>query len=203
MNRMNTLLVAALAAISLLPASAQEAGGEAVMQNILSRASVRVFLDKPVEADKVEHLLRAGMAAPTARDKRPWHFQVVRERADIERMAAANPHGGEETLATPLFIIVYADTLSMMPGMGRDFWVQDCSAATQNILLAAHALGLGAVWTSVYPIRHKVKGMQRTLGLGGRFVPLAAIRIGYPAEEPEVKDKWDETKITWGIPRKD
>lgn len=197
MSKLKTWLVAAVAATSFASASAQT---EAALQNIMTRTSVRQFKQQPVEDAKIEALLRAGMASPTSGDMQPWHFVVLKEKKDIERYAASNKYHAEDIKKTPLFIFVCADTTRMTEGQGRELWVQDLSAASENILLAAHAMGLGACWTTIYPIQKKVAGISRTLKLPGNLIPLNGIIIGYPDEPLQPKDKWDEKKITWGIP---
>ena len=159
-----------------------------VMNNILTRTSIRKFQQRPVEKAKVLALLKAGMAAPTARDLRPWHFVVLSDTADIHAYASTMKHHGEMIAQSPVVIYACGDTTRMMEGQARDF---------ENILLAAHAMGLGAVWTSVYPEMRKVNGVSKALGLPGNLVPLNCILVGYPDEAPEPKDKWDESNITW------
>jgi len=220
MSKLKTLLVAAIAATSFASANAQgnsenanrgmlsasvsnavkgDAKAEAVLQNIMTRTSVRKFKQQPVEDAKIEALLRAGMAAPTSGDMQPWHFIVLKEKKDIERYAASNKYHAEDIKKTPLFIFVCADTTRMAEGQGKELWVQDLSAVSENILLAAHAMGLGACWTTIYPIQKKVMGISRTLKLPANLIPLNGIIIGYPDEPLQPKDKWDEKKITWGI----
>ena len=212
MCKLRTLLVAAFAAASFVSVNAQSklpgkieeavrgnASAGAVMQNIMTRTSVRKFKQQPVEDAKIEALLRAGMAAPTSGNLQPWHFVVLKDKKDIEQYAASNKYHGEDIKKTPLFIFVCADTTRMAEGQGRELWVQDLSAVSENILLAAHALGLGACWTTVYPIQKKVQGISRTLKLPGNLIPLNGIIIGYPDEAENPKDKWDKKKITWGI----
>ncbi len=193
----------AYAQTSLPGAMAQAVNGdaqaEAVLQNIMTRTSVRKFKQQPVEDAKVEALLRAGMASPTSGDMQPWHFVVLKDKKDIDRYAASNKYHAEDIKKTPLFIFVCADTTRMAEGQGRELWVQDLSAVSENILLAAHAMGLGACWTTIYPIQKKVNGISRTLNLPGNLIPLNGIIIGYPDEPLQPKDKWDEKKITYGI----
>ena len=196
MSKLKIMLVAAMAAASFASANAQT---ELVLQNIMTRTSVRKFKQQPVEDDKIETLLRAGMAAPTSGDMQPWHFVVLKEKKDIEKYAASNKYHAEDIRKTPLFIFVCADTTRMTEGQGKELWVQDLSAASENILLAAHAMGLGACWTTIYPIQKKVNGISRTLKLPGNLIPLNGIIIGYPDEPLQPKDKWDEKKITFGI----
>lgn len=176
-----------------------DAQAEAVLQNIMTRTSVRKFKQQLVEDAKVEALLRAGMASPTSGDMQPWHFVVLKDKKDIDRYAASNKYHAEDIKKTPLFIFVCADTTRMAEGQGRELWVQDLSAVSENILLAAHAMGLGACWTTIYPIQKKVNGISRTLNLPGNLIPLNGIIIGYPDEPLQPKDKWDEKKITYGI----
>lgn len=212
MSNLRTMLVAAMAAASFASANAQtslpgkmaeavkgDAQAEAVLRNIMSRTSVRKFKQQPVEDAKIEALLRAGMASPTSGDMQPWHFVVLKDKKDIEAYAASNKYHAEDINKTPLFIFVCADTTRMTEGQGRELWVQDLSAVSENILLAAHAMGLGACWTTIYPIQKKVNGISRTLKLPGNLIPLNGIIIGYPDEPLQPKDKWDEKKITFGI----
>ncbi len=193
----------AYAQTSLPGAMAQAVSGdaqaEAVLQNTMTPTSVRKFKQQPVEDAKVEALLRAGMASPTSGDMQPWHFVVLKDKKDIERYAASNKYHAEDIKKTPLFIFVCADTTRMAEGQGRELWVQDLSAVSENILLAAHAMGLGACWTTIYPIQKKVNGISRTLNLPGNLIPLNGIIISYPDEPLQPKDKWDEKKITYGI----
>lgn len=207
MIRIKTMFIAILATFNYMTINAQNtvpsqiSNADIVLHNISTRTSIRKFQNKPVEADVIEKLLRAGMAAPTANDNRPWHFVVLKDSESIEKYAASNKFHADDIKATPLFIFVCGDTTRMESGQARDFWIEDVSAASENILLAAHALGLGAVWTSIYPIQKKVIGISKALKLPGNLIPLNAICIGYPAEKPEPKDKWNENYITYGIPK--
>lgn len=125
---------------------------------------------------------------------------VLKDKQDIEKYAESNKYHAEDIKKTPLFIFVCADTTRMAEGQGKELWVQDLSAVSENILLAAHAMGLGACWTTIYPIQKKVNGISRTLNLPGNLIPLNGIIIGYPDEPEQPKDKWDTKKITYGIP---
>ena len=166
----------------------------AVIDNLMTRTSIRAFTDQPVEAATVEQLLRAGMAAPTAVNKQPWAFVVIQEREQLDRLREVHPNA--RMLATaPLAIVVCGDLEKALPGAAQDFWIQDTSAATENILLAAHGLGLGAVWTGVYPNAERVAAISEVLGLPEQIVPLCVIPIGYPAENPEPKDKWNPSNV--------
>lgn len=169
---------------------------QAVLDNIATRTSIRDYEARPVEKEKVEKMLRAAMAAPTAMNKQPWHFVVVEQRSVLDSLAGANPYS-KMLLKAPLAIVVCGDMDKVIEGGGRDFWIQDASAATENLLLAAHAMGLGAVWTGAYPSEERSKAISATLSLPDNLVPLNMIVIGYPAEHPQPKDKFKEENITF------
>ena len=176
--------------------SQASAGDGVVYNNILSRTSVRAYQGKAVEKDKVEKLLRAGMAAPTAVNKQPWHFVVVADKKLLEALAKTNAQA-DFAKDAPLAIVVCGDMTKAIEGAGRDFWVQDCAAATENILLAAHAMGLGAVWTGAYPLEERSSEMGKVLKLPETMAPLSMIVIGYPKGETKAKDKWDAQKVSY------
>ena len=163
----------------------------AVIGNIMTRTSVRQYTDRPISADTLETLLKAGMAAPTAVNKQPWAIVVTTGRDALDSLATLQPRLKTAAAA----ITVCGDMTRAIEGEGRDFWVQDCSAATENILLAAHALGLGAVWTGVYPIAERVGNVSRALALPDSVVPMCIIAVGYPVADQEPKDKWDPSKV--------
>lgn len=164
---------------------------QAVIGNIMTRTSVRQYTERPISADTLETLLKAGMAAPTAVNKQPWAFVVTTGRDALDSLATLQPR--LQTAAAA--ITVCGDMTRAIEGEDRDFWVQDCSAATENILLAAHALGLGAVWTGVYPIAERVDNVSHALALPDSVVPMCIIAVGYPVADQEPKDKWDPSKV--------
>lgn len=172
------------------------ASEEAVLDNIATRTSIRDYTSQPVEKEKVEKMLRAAMAAPTAMNKQPWHFIVVDRRDVLDRLSEANPHA-KMLKKAPLAIVVCGDMDKAIEGGGRDFWIQDASAATENLLLAAHAMGLGAVWTGLYPSEERCKAVEKVFGLPGNIIPLDIVVIGYPAEHPQPKDKFKEENISY------
>jgi nitroreductase len=188
------LMLAVLA--SMLTAGYGQSEINPTLQTIMSRISIRQYKDQPVEKEKIEAMLRAGMAAPTAVNKQPWHFIVVNDKAKLNELAAANPRAGMLKSA-PLAIVVCGDMTKAMQGKGQAYWIQDCSAATENILLAAHAQGLGAVWTGVYPMEDRIQPLSKTLKLPETVIPLCTIVIGYPAEQPKPKDKWKPENISY------
>lgn len=171
---------------------------EVVLNNILERTSVRSYLDKSIEDDKIEKLLRAGMAAPTAVNKQPWHFVVVTDKSLLQKLAKANPYA-EMVARAPLAIVVCGDMTKALDGNAREFWVQDCSAASENILLAATGLGLGSVWTGTYPSEERCAAVSEVLGLPETLIPLNTIVIGYPDGEVTPKDKWQESNISYNM----
>ena len=176
--------------------SAPSNGENAVVNNIMTRTSIRAYTGQAVSADTIETLLRAGMAAPTAVNKQPWHFVVVTDREKLKGIAVANPNAGMAEKA-PLAIVVCGDLEKALDGPAREYWIQDCSAATENILLAAHGLGLGAVWTGIYPKDERVSVFNNLLKLPRHIIPLCAIIIGHPDEAPQPKDKWTPGNISY------
>ena len=173
-----------------------EDNGNKALENIMTRTSIRAYTDRAVAADTVELLLRAGMAAPTAVNAQPWHFVVINDRAKLDELAGTSRQG-DMVRQAPLAIAVCGNMDKAMEGPGREFWIQDCSAATENILLAAHALGLGAVWTACHPIEERLTAVSQVLNLPSNIVPLCVILIGYPGEDPQSKDKWKPENVTY------
>lgn len=176
----------------------EQDGSEVVINNILKRTSVRSYEDRAVESEKVEKLLRAGMAAPTAVNKQPWHFIVVTDKNQLQKLSEANPNAGMAAKA-PLTIVVCGDMDKALEGDAREFWVQDCSAATENILLAATGMGLGAVWTGTYPSKERCAAVADVLRLPDTLIPLNTIVIGYPDTEPTPKDKWKKENVSYNV----
>ena len=163
---------------------------------IMTRASVRSYTDQPVEKDKVEKMLKAAMAAPTARNQQPWAFVVVDSREILDELAETLPHAKMAAQA-PLAIVACGDLTKSLSGIAQEYWVQDVSAAIENLLLAAHAMELGAVWTGVYPIPERVNDVVQVLSLPEHIIPLAVIPIGYPAGEVQPKDKWKPENVRY------
>ncbi len=161
---------------------------KAVLENIAERKSVRKYLNKSVEEDKIDAMVKAGMAAPSGMDRRPWEFVVVTDREALDSMAAKLPYAKMLTNA-PLAIVVCGDTTR------SSYWYLDCSAATQNVLLAAEALGLGAVWTAAYPYEDRIDVVRQNTGLPENIVPLCVIPIGYPDGPQKAKDKFDLHRV--------
>lgn len=166
----------------------------AVINAIMTRTSVRQYTDDPVTEAQIETLLRAAMAAPTAADARPWQFVVVKERAMLDSIPM-HLRQAAPVSRSQVAITICGDMQKAFGGEARDYWVEDTSAATENLLLAAHAMGLGAVWCGIYPQSEKVKYMSERLQLPEYIVPMGIVAIGHPAESPEPKDKWDAERV--------
>lgn len=164
---------------------------------IHNRKSVRQYTDAGVATEKIEILLKAAMAAPSARNIQPWLFYVITKREVLDTLAEGLPYAKMLTQA-PLAIVVAGDTAMGNPNKEQvQNWALDCAAATQNLLLAAEALGLGAVWTGVYPYQQRIDVISHALSLPALIIPLCIIPMGYPLKEEKTKDKWNPDKIQW------
>lgn len=159
-----------------------------VIENILTRRSVRSYTDQDVEPGKIEAILEAGMAAPSGKNGQPWDFIVLTRREILDEMAERLPYA-KMLREARVAIAVCADRTK------SPYWYVDCSAAAENILLAAHALGLGAVWTATYPYRDRMDVVKELCGLPGSYDSLCVIPVGYPAREARPKDNFDAGKI--------
>jgi nitroreductase len=157
------------------------------------RKSVRKYLDKPVTKEQLTVLMKAGMAAPTAADKRPWAFVAVTDRALLDSLSECSPTGKMLKQAAAA-IVVCGDTKR---ALNSEVWVQDCSAASENILLAAEATRLGAVWIGIYPEYFKYNHVRRVLNIPMEVIPLNIISIGWPTGEEKPKEKFDPSNIHW------
>ncbi len=161
------------------------------LEAIHTRQSIRQFQDKPISEKLVEQILRAAMAAPSACNKQPWQFVVIDDRQRLAEIPQVNPHAAMAARA-PLAILVCGD-LSLEHPSG--YWVVDCAAAVQNMLLAAHALGLGAVWTGVYPRQQRIEDLRRLFGLPEHIKPHSLLVFGYPAEQPPHEDRYRPDRV--------
>ncbi len=161
---------------------------EEVLRFITSRRSIRNFTSEPVSEEDIMIILKSAMAAPSARNVQPWSFIVVKERKTLDRLAEVHPYG-KMLAEAPLAIAVAGDPAK------SDYWAQDCSAATQNILLSARGLGLGSVWLGVHPKPDRVKAVRETLGIPEHIQILSLIPVGHPAKNIDPRTQYDEAKV--------
>lgn len=161
------------------------------MKAILNRKSIRKYKDIKISDEIVEDLLKAGMQAPSAGNQQPWEFIVLRDKETMKKITEIHPYS-KMLLNTDVAIVVCGDESKEL---FKGFWVQDCSAATENILLAAEDKGLGAVWLGIYPLEDRVNGLKTLLDLPESVFPLSIIPIGYPDEQREATDRFDQTRI--------
>ena len=194
---MKKILIATLFAAALLSGckTQESAGGSAsALDVIMTRTSIRAFTGEPVSKDQLETILKAGMAAPTGMNAQPWRFVVLTDQDKIKEIFGTGFRSEMYTTAGAVIVVCGEAETDGRPNM---FWYEDCSAAAENILLAAHALGLGAVWTAGYPAVDRTAPVSEALGIPSNVLPLCVIPMGVPAENPEPKDKWKPENIHW------
>ncbi|MCK5216030.1 MAG: nitroreductase family protein [Candidatus Omnitrophica bacterium] len=163
---------------------------------ILERRSIRKFTGKSIGRDDLLTLAKAGMAAPSSRDTRHFHFIIVDDEQLIEKLTEGLPYS--KMLLTAKHAIIVASDLSVAHGGGdTDYWVQDCAAAAENVLLAAKALGLGACWTAAHPREERVEHVRETLSIPENIRPLCVIAVGVPTGDDKPRDKFDEAHVAW------
>lgn len=165
-----------------------------IVDIILSRRSIRQFTDEPVDRETLILLLKAAMSAPTACNSQPWEFIVVTEQEMLECIRDKFLFA---RYTAPAAIVVCGNISIANNSAAREHWVQDCSAATENILIAAAGMGLGAVWIGVYPYPSKIKPLSEALGIPENVTPLSMVYVGHPAETKEPRTQYDEHKVYW------
>ena len=165
------------------------------MNSIFERISVRHYQDRPVEREKVEQLLRAAMAAPSARNQQPWEFYVVSDRRMLERLSQCSPYAGCAAGAPLAIVPCWRTDRALTPA--AEYSHIDLSAATENLLLEAVELGLGAVWLGVTPVRDRMDAVAELLSLPGTLEPFAIVPVGYPAEEHPQEERFDPARVHW------
>ncbi len=164
------------------------------LRNVLERTSVRRFADRKVSAEDLAALLHAGMSAPSGVNKQPWEFIVVDDKGLLKDLSEALPYAKMAAMA-PVAIVVCGNSDRFLSGDDSELWVQDLSAASENILLAAHALGLGAVWTCLYPHEDRMEPVKKILNIGEGIIPFNLIPIGYPLAPHAPMDKWYPERV--------
>jgi nitroreductase len=161
------------------------------MKEIFERRSIRKYTGEDVSDESIKELLKAAMAAPSAGNQQPWDFIVVKDRAVLNEIPKVHQYA-QMLKEAPLAIIVCG---SLDREKHKGYWMQDCAAAIENILIEAQFLGLGAVWLGVYPREDRVAGIKKLLEIPENVMPLAVISMGYPAESKEASQRYDEKKI--------
>ncbi|MFB3854422.1 MAG: nitroreductase family protein [Vicinamibacterales bacterium] len=162
-----------------------------VLDALMTRCSIRRYGPAPVPEAAIEKMLEVLFRSPSAADARPWQFAVVDRRDLLDRLQAAMP-GCEMLESAPTAILICAEPArEKIPG----FWPQDCAAAAENLLLAAHGLGLGAVWIGLYPVEDRVRATREILRVPEGLVPFALVSIGEPAEQPVLQDRYDAARV--------
>ncbi len=162
-----------------------------LLETINTRRSIRKFEERKVPDNLVQKILTAAMNAPSAGNEQPWHFIVITNKSILEKISRIHPYATYAKDA-PLGILVCGDlNLEKYKGL----WMIDCSAATENILLAAHSLDLGAVWTGIYPMQDRIEKYRKLLNIPDEVTPLAFVPIGYPAQKPRFQDRFKQDRI--------
>lgn len=165
-----------------------------VIETIYKRRSVRKYLDKQVERDTIITLLKAATAAPTAANCQPWEFIVI---DDAEKLSELKEKLIFARYNAPAAIVVCGNMKLAFKGQSKEMWVQDCSAAAENILIAATSLGIGTVWIGVYPVESNIRPLKKILNIPEYVTPLGIIYVGYPAEEKEARTRYNEKRVYW------
>ena len=166
---------------------------ENVIETIYKRRSIRNYLDKPVEREIIITLLKAATSAPTAINCQPWEFIVV----DGSKLLQLKNEFKFARYNAPNAIIVCGNMQLARKGIEQEFWIQDCSAVVQNILIAATSLRLGSIWIGIYPIVNRIKLLRKMFNMPEYVVPLNIVYIGYPAEEKEPRTRYNEKRVYW------
>jgi len=162
------------------------------MKAIMNRRSIRKYTDQMVSDDQVKSLLEAAMCAPSAGNEQPWHFVVIRDRQLLDKVPQYHPYSSMTKQAS-VAILICAD--SRLNKYDVDYWVQDCAAATENLLLAVQDLGLGAVWLGVYPRQERVAGLRQLFNIPEEVIPFALVPVGYAAEHKGAENRYREDRV--------
>jgi len=162
-----------------------------VLEAIFTRRSIRQFTGRTISEEDLKTVIKAGFCAPSAHNKQPWHFVIVRDKAALENISKVHPYAKMLPQAGCGIIVCGDKNKEGMAG----FLIEDCSAAMQNMLLAAHGLGLGAVWCGLYPVTQLTKPVGELVNLPPEMVPVGMVVIGYKAEEKENMDRYDDSKV--------
>lgn len=164
---------------------------QTILEVIMERRSIRRFTDQPLTEAQMDSLLRCAMQAPSAGNQQPWHFVVIRNRDTLTAIQEIHTYSAMLKEAPAAVLICGETALQRYEG----YWVQDCSAAVQNLLLGACGMGLGSVWLGIYPIPERVDGLRRILSIPESVTPFALVALGHPAEKKGFVDRFNPERI--------
>lgn len=166
------------------------------LENIFSRRSIRKFTDRSISDEDLHTILHAGMTGPVCVNARDWSFLVIRDKEMLNKMADVNGRPAEPLRNASLGILVLGDLERAFP-RAKDYWIIDGAIASENIILAAHALGIGSVWLGTYPQTDRVEGQRELFNLPDTVIPHSIIALGYPDEEPadDKKGFYEEDRV--------
>jgi nitroreductase len=158
---------------------------------ILTRRSIRAFLPKKVEEEKIEYLLKAAFSAPSAKNIQPWHFIVIKDRKILDEIPKFHPYS-KMLYEAPLAICVCGESAK---DKFNGYWILDCAVASENILIAANSLGLGSVWLGIFPRKERIEKLKETLNIPVGITPLSLLAIGYPNEVKPPSERFKKERI--------
>lgn len=161
------------------------------MDAILKRHSVRNYLDKPIDEAIIEQILHAGMSAPSAMHSNPWHFILITDNDKMIAVTKIHPYSHMMLQAQCAILVCGDQSAEILP----DYFQQNCSAATENILIAATDLGLGCVWVGIYPNEKYRKDFKKLFNLPENIEPFALIPLGYPTQPAKIVNRLDSSRI--------
>jgi nitroreductase len=161
------------------------------IEAIVSRRSIRKYKNKSIPNSVLKDLLQIGMSAPSAGNEQPWHFIVITDTQHLNTIPNFHPHSQMLKEASAAIVVCLDTTLETHQGMG----VQDCSAATENILIALNAYGLGGVWLGIFPREERINGLRKLLYIPDQIIPISLISVGYPAEQKSREDRYRDSRV--------
>lgn len=161
------------------------------MEAIFNRQSIRKFTDEPVKDEDIKTILRAAMQAPSAGNQQPWDFIVIKNQETMNKILEISPYATPLKQAQVAIVVCGDEEKERFKG----YWVQDCSAAIQNMLIQSTFMGLGSVWLGIYPEQDRVDGLRSILNIPESVTPLSIVALGHPGEERRIEDRYKEERI--------
>lgn len=158
---------------------------------IISRRSIRRYTAEPISDENLIKIVKAGLSAPSAGNQQPWHIVIIKDHKIMDEVPKFHQYANMLKQASAAILVCGDESLQTHVG----YWTLDCSAATENMLLAAHALGIGAVWLGIYPREQRIKGMRELLSIPETITPFALISLGYAAEQKPPANRYNESRI--------